>query len=179
MKYLDTRETGDLIRAIAIAAGGILLSFVNALVFYALGQMLDTMMDIADSNDDILKQTRILTERVEHLPVVSLNSRFGNPPAGDVKKEAAPPVPRPAEHGSTSDKPWKCPECGNINPAEIDKCASCGQTGLWQCPKCGKVNPYSVDECTGCGALDSWICPDCGEINPRKNFSCSNCGRAR
>lgn len=179
LQYLDSNELNDLYWAIGIALGGIIVSFILSLMFYACGQLLDTAEDIADSNDEMVRLTRILIERVEHLPVVSLNSRFGNPPPapGLDKKE---PAPQPAvPRGSTAGNPWKCPECGNVNPTDTEKCLSCGQKGLWQCPKCGKVNPYSVDECTECGTLDTWICSACGEVNPRKNLTCGKCEKER
>ena len=162
----------------AILAGLILLliHFIIALLLYGYGQLIDTAEDIADSNDRIVSQMNDLKKTVEQLPVLPMDSRFSrNAPASSLPSRNDPD---PACEGR-EEVPWQCPECGNMNPGSVTKCAACGQTGLWQCEKCGRINPCSVDVCTECGALDVWKCPSCGEKNPRKNPSCSNCGKKR
>lgn len=49
------------------------------------------------------------------------------------------------------------------------------------CPQCGEMNPPEVEQCTSCGAnlppSRMIVCEGCGTENPITNRFCQGCGR--
>lgn len=50
-----------------------------------------------------------------------------------------------------------CPQCGEMNPPEVEQCASCGaklpSSTTMICEGCGTENPITNRFCQGCGRL--------------------------
>lgn len=90
-------------------------------------------------------------------------------PAAPVKSNAQAP------YSVFPSESWRCPGCGQVNPAEKEICTSCGEKSLWKCSRCGAVNSYCTDVCTKCGTRDTRPCPHCGNILPRNRLICDVC----
>ena len=178
--WFSEQDPGRLLSAAGTVLAGAVISFAFAALLSGFGQLISAAEDTADSNDEIIRRLKILTERVENLPVITLSSRYETARDADDKKEKE--ENEKAEHGEKryeSGRAWKCASCGNMNPCESETCISCGERGLWKCPRCGRVNPSSLDVCPGCRNRMEWKCRACGEKNGENDRRCVGCGRYR
>ena len=81
----------------------------------------------------------------------------------------------------TSGEMSKCPNCGNVLPANAKFCLECG-TEIEQlaanemiCPACGKKTPRGKF-CMECGQPLVQRCPNCGAEVPQGGKFCLECG---
>ena len=178
--WFYAEDPGRLLSAAGTGLAGAVIAFAVAVLVNGFGQLILAAEDTADSNDEIIRRMKVLTERVEKLPVITLTSKYElaaekeqSPEKENGKKDES------AKAHAESGRAWKCASCGNLNPCSGETCIACGERGLWKCARCGRVNPSSLDVCPGCRTRVEWKCKACGEKNGENDRRCVGCGRYR
>jgi hypothetical protein len=60
---------------------------------------------------------------------------------------------------------WRCPECGEANPGEVQVCAHCG---FWKCDRCGSLNVSTRGKCRTCHQQSPTAQPEPRRLKPRR-----------
>jgi len=73
------------------------------------------------------------------------------------------------------DADWKCKECGELNPDEVEFCVNCRtdrENKAQSAPQNARADTVA---CSSTSLNDEWKCQECGYLNPSELDFCVNC----